>query len=106
MSKHTPEPWEVCYVAGVAVGVGPAEDMGDGAKVFTIIGNTVGDGHTDKDVAEINANAELVAASPKLLNIVQRLVAYNGHYSVATHAEWDDMIHDARAAIAKAEGKS
>lgn len=40
-----------------------------------------------------------------LLDIATRLVAYNAHYSVATHSEWDDLIRDAREAIAKAARK-
>lgn len=48
-----------------------------------------------------DANARLIAAAPELLDVVQRLIAYNAHYSVATYQEWDGMIRDAKNAIAK-----
>ncbi len=51
------------------------------------------------------ANASLIAAAPDLLAVVQKLVKYNPLHSVATWAEWDEMIRDARAAIAKATGE-
>ncbi len=39
-----------------------------------------------------------------LLNIAERLRAYDAHYSVATHEEWFSLIRDTKAAIAKTEG--
>lgn len=104
MSKatHSPGPWSVC----------PAEP-GDG-KPRTVSGPVGPDSPHKYRVAEVyawgsiaewEANARLIAAAPDLLDVVQRLVAYNAHYSVATFAEWDEMIRDAKAAIAQAEGE-
>lgn len=45
------------------------------------------------------AHSRLIASAPGLLDIVQRLIAYNAHYRVSAYAEWDEMILDAKNVV-------
>lgn len=89
-SPHTPGPWRI----------NPRAKMNVQSQSDTIA-CCGGDRSIGEEVAR--ANARLIVASPILLDVVQRLVAYNAHYSVATHPpEWFGMIRDAKVALAKA----
>lgn len=60
------------------------------------------------EVEEIEANARLIAAAPDLFSIVKRFIALP---SAAWHperhaADEAELMNDARAAIAKAEGST
>lgn len=93
-AKHTPVPWHI--------DAGPRH-----YSIYNQRGRVIADMRLHNNrvpIKETEANAHLIAAAPELFHIVQRLVAYNAHYSVATFAEWDEMIRDAKAVLAKAEG--
>ena len=100
-AKHTPGPWRMKYdVAGHYNVFGPDR---------TFIVEVAAHGGSAPD----NANARLIAAAPELLeaclsmtNLLQAtIVKYVGNGTILTDAEWD-QVGQARAAIAKAEGRS
>lgn len=89
-TKHTPGPWTVSK-SGVSVDAGPT-----GPRIRQERG---------APDEELRANASLIAAAPDLLAAVKALLI------VAEHGECeamhpDEADHMARAAIAKAEGRS
>ena len=95
--KHTPGPWHVNYTTF------------DNAIVrFHIAGETHGSvypvcEHTleiTPDSSEQLANAHLIAAAPELLEALKRAAAMMGRFP-----QCDEAWKQARAAIAKAEGK-
>lgn len=96
MSKHTPGPWEVGFYltteAFRAIMEHRAVMRPDGALLCV----TGPSGDADSD-----ADARLMAASPKLLEALKGLVA-------CSHGEGVECVHykRAHAAIAKAEGES
>ena len=95
MSKHTPGPWEVEQDGPWTLVRGrdpelPSDDI-PGPLVCTPADN----GYTQ-------ANAHLIAAAPDLLAALKEIVA---GISVGTDPD-HPWIKEARAAIAKAEGRS
>lgn len=96
---HTPGPWAV----------GPADWMisqrhGMGYRNFPVRapgGCDVATVYCDEDDAEQDANVNLIAAAPDLLDAVEELLIYL--------ADWDDPDNEtcqrARAAVAKAKGE-
>lgn len=117
--KHTPGPWVVRTAGHGAAGgvvvdelwVGkPAGDTADDIAIASDIRNPYAD-QLDH-VAE--ANAALIAAAPDLLEACKRLemacMRLGIHFSRGTHEgkhtdEALEAINQARAAIAKAEGR-
>ncbi len=98
-AKHMPGPWEAVRMRhGWHIG----SRYPGGACSIAAIAN-----HDDTDSSghpRQEANARLIAAAPELLDVVKKLVECNPLYNVVTWAEWDEMIRDAKAAIAKATG--
>jgi hypothetical protein len=93
MSGHTPGPW---VIEGDVAAL--PDDIGVG------IVNRKHDGD-DWDVAMVHssaANARLIAAAPDLLAALKLIVEADGEKSLAQIVA---AMPDARAAIAKAEGK-
>ena len=89
MSKHTPGPWVVARNtpdAGYSVRT-------DGEGSFRWIAAMAGKGDTDA------ANARLIAAAPELLAMLKRMIG------AAEHGRDGLALDDAKALIAKAEGK-
>jgi hypothetical protein len=91
MSKHTPGPW-----VAKDDGVGPYIMAGE-----IDIAMAVGPFSYDYMELEVNANARLIAAAPELFEALQRCAALLSRYP-----KHDDAWRQARAAIAKAEGRS
>lgn len=89
MSKHTPGPWG--YLRSSAAGryIVSAENMPLDICVLS---------NRDKSQDEINANAELIAAAPDLLDVAEMVLA------LATIDTPPELIKAATAAIAKARG--
>lgn len=90
MSKHTQGPWTMhgpCEITGrySIVHNGPLAYVGDA--------NQSGDGE---------ANARLIAAAPEMLDALHELVKYLG---VDVDNGLDELLTNARAAIAKATGE-
>jgi hypothetical protein len=101
-TKHTPGPWELKMPKGNRPS---ARISGDGwedfAKVFT---RTTFEGESKlHDCEEGEANARLIAAAPELLETLKDMV---GQYSLCNETLGEKRtLENARAAIAKAEGK-
>jgi hypothetical protein len=93
---HTKGPW---FVSGPFVGPRLNPESGILIKVARVAGV-----ETDE---ESIANARLIAAAPELLSIVKRFVALpSGAWHPERHAaEEAELVRDARAAIARAEGR-
>ena len=89
MIKHTPGPWAIengrCIYG-----------RGNFIKPFVA---SVEDDHND---AETAANARLIAAAPDMYHALQDLIAYLG---VDVDNGLDELLTNARDAIAKATGK-
>ncbi|MCY1299991.1 hypothetical protein D9M71_67300 [compost metagenome] len=106
MNKHTPGPWEVVgqhvYTKLGAVNAhGSKASESDGWNIATICPwacTNADDEDEDMPVTEVMANAALIAAAPDLLEALEAVVR------VADRAT--DEFDMARAAIAKARGKS
>jgi hypothetical protein len=99
MTKHTPGPWTL-----------------DGHNLSSVIRCTVPRGHPDakhtcgdyETIAECGgdnwkANARLIAAAPDMLEALRTIVEYGPQSGMKADAP---MLIAARAAIAKAEGRS
>lgn len=86
--SHTPGPWAVGDKRGVWAG--PVVMAGNGRRGIAFV------------CGESDANANLIAAAPDLLDAVEELLIYL--------ADWDDPDNEtcqrARAAVAKAKGES
>lgn len=103
-TKHTPGPWEVFTLGKVAVGVGTRiNSKGRKTNVFTMIGNTVDLKDTSKDVAVINANAQLISAAPDLLAACQTVASIIKQYGPGILA--GPTQRAIQAAINKATGE-
>ena len=92
MSKHTPGPWAVNRLitsGNQSLGFHITAPR-DGSVSPVCVGEDTGYG-------EIDANARLIAAAPDLLEAL-KVIVENGGIGP------ESMFHDARAAIAKAEG--
>lgn len=90
-SKHTPGPWVAKEWDECQTAIHP-DKTGDGRQPLIAI-ISVGPGRPDGE-----ANSRLIAAAPDMLAALRELVRVGDRKTV----EWDR----ARAAIAKAEGKS
>ena len=99
MSAHTPEPWIALPFGDCAY-----EVMAPDGTVIAVI-----DGAPDES-AVLEANARLIAAAPELLAALREAVT-SLEYAVAAlqapeRCAMRENIADARAAIAKAEGRA
>ena len=99
MNKHTPGPWrraesyrpEIQNVGTSAQA--PYILCADGRNVAAaMIGGF-------EDMAEVDANARLIAAAPELLAAAEKCLPYHGPFQLPT-----TLIEELRVAIAKATG--
>lgn len=105
-SKHTPGPWQVMNDyngATIVLANVDGETFPDGTSTFSydFVCDTFPDdvGQVEREIAK--ANARLIAAAPELLDALRNLVAVQPNL-MANSAE----LADARAALAKAGGRS
>ena len=98
--KHTPGPWVVDYSpkTGRPLGITAPGDEGIPGAVGCVVRRN-GIGLPGSETAQ--ANARLIAAAPDLLRILGELC----RYAEGANSKVDDLIDEARAAIAKAEGR-
>lgn len=94
-ASHTPGPWFVSEFAGALI---VRADLGDGESVD--VAALMDEGSTE-DVT-IEANARLIAAAPELLDALRRSLWL---IEVEHKLDGQHITRDARAAIAKAEGR-
>ena len=97
MNKHTPGPWTLHELDSTRI-------LGkDGA-----VANAYAPSHL---VTEADANARLIAAAPELLEALGALGVIGSGYCFCSHdrdpdkADHQPECRDARAALAKAEGR-
>ena len=94
MSAHTPGPWHVegQYVFSPPVASNPICATGR---------------HLGQAIEEVEANARLIAAAPDLLGALRFILAFYepGQRHLDTEA-WKQAEGGARAAVAKAEGRT
>lgn len=103
MSKHTKGPWSVTYTHGKGY---PGQIEADNGTLITTWG-----GICRKSTAEGQANAELMAAAPDLLEALEDLFAdYKRHADSGDAGYWKvedlDAGKKALAAIKKARGEA
>ena len=104
-TQHTPGPWAV--VAGSIM-----VEYGGGFFDLAYVDGTFPNGYLT--IAERNANANLMAAAPDLLDVLERINAGEPVCSHASHWRglvdgWDvhtDLCQAMTAAIAKAKGET
>jgi len=117
MSGHTPVPWE--YVVdddGETIGAAIIIRMGTHLRgrngwepQHRIEYQVSAPDESPEQFAEAEANARLIAAAPDLLAALKALVVgveRDDNPSDQGHCEHSDEMNAARAAIAKAEGRS
>lgn len=106
MMAYTPGPWS-CDYGDFAV------YCDTGAEVCAVTQGNHDDG-TNISATEMEANLNLIAAAPELLQACQRLLTIlvdvyeDDFYRHGEPSEdaWPSVIGEARASIAKAEGKA
>ncbi len=102
-TKHTPGPWEVVDIGGVAIGVG----IDEGGNCFRMIGNTLTK-NDPREIDEINANARLISAAPDLLaaceEMLRTLTAPSRELCDITRKELGPWLTMLRTAISIAKG--
>jgi len=112
MSKHTPGPWSVPHFADDDVkcncGYVFSEFQDHMGSICSI--SFANSSETEAcEIEEAKANARLIAAAPDLLEVAQKLVAYeqamDGGRDVDAMFYYAEASELARAAIAKAEGR-
>lgn len=94
--KHTPGPWQIddCYEADLLNENPPRRET-----VWEITNRDFGNSPA---YATSKADASLIAAAPELLEVLRTILdVYDQHKIIG-----GTTYHDARAAIAKAEGRS
>ena len=90
---HTPGPWE-------------AHPFGDNCYEILAGDNTVCDVPQDpSSPGRSEHDAQLIAAAPKLLSLLRRMVQYVNEYPTGGY-HMNDVLRECLAAIAKAEGRS
>ena len=90
-SKHTPGPWRV----GVTSDAGEVDVIAEGGWFVAVACDSAGDGDTE-------ANANLIAAAPDMLEALEKLVSRIDETRGPTA---DTALAAARAAIKKARGE-
>ena len=106
--KHTPGPWILCQPASVTMPRNGSviygfSDVDGWAVIAECVPNTREDG---SQIFDRKANAALIAAAPELLEALKAIRAEYGDCTKPTMICAQRMFNIARAAIAKAEGKS
>ena len=102
MSKHTKGPWEVVRTdAGIIVRTESKKKTRAGASRYAAIGGF--DRSDPEQLAEALANANLIAAAPKLLEALEAMVEMYGPRD--GEIVFDGPVYDAKAAIAQAKGE-
>lgn len=102
MTKHTAGPWKVTH------------GHGDKNRLVTnsynvLIADVYSDSPEDLGLPqkfEYPANARLIAAAPALLEVVKHVLAMSDDAYLTGHPEWYEIVKEAAAALAQAEGKS
>lgn len=109
MEKHTPAPWHVDFFNNIW-----SSAKGRHSKVANLADRPQADGYDQIPEEEVAANAQLMAASPDLLDALKGMVlnacsACDENYVIrCTKAEWEAHVaatNRAIAIIARAEGK-
>lgn len=98
MSKHTPGPW-------FAVGGWVEVERDDIADICSCCPEDFGQEHIGRNYKEVMANARLIAAAPELLSALKEIVQSLADQDDEGMIEHTLQMSNARAAIAKAEGK-
>lgn len=100
MNKHTPGPWTAV-----------SDPLHFNSLTTIIAGNVSGgipqvriDVGGKSDIAELEANARLIAAAPNLLEALEALV--RGMFDGPDESDAVMLVTNARAAIAKARGEA
>lgn len=100
MTQHTPSPWATSKGAYGALHVGPAtlaHPSKEAAQYAAERGQDL--------LAQLAADAALIAAAPDLLNMCERLLGFAHHYADASALlAGEGMLASAKALIAKAKG--
>ena len=106
MNAHTPGPWHHNAIGSVETERGAHAVWAN--KVFICSTNDAPGRAPIADDAAQDANCRLIAAAPDLLSIVKRWVALDGGaWDVERFAnERARLLEEARAAIARAEGRT
>lgn len=96
-AQHTPGPWRLCQLSN------DEATYGTNAGRFIVVSNDGGDEitgaiHNDDD-------AILIATAPELLEALTQLLGRLDHHGNIDLVREEGPIQDARAAIAKAEGR-
>ena len=101
MTKHTPGPWSVSERVTILAG---------NKQVARALGAIQPDSRVSHEAAD--ANARLIAAAPELLVIAERFVRWHDGFATNEASAFEKtqqhmaLMEEARAAIAKAEGRS
>ena len=95
VSRHTPGPWRTANGKGVASV--KAADCAIYINVRTV--------ETDECVARWQADARLIATTPDLLDVLSRLADFPFSHQGPAEGPLAYILNEARAVIAKAEGK-
>lgn len=107
MRKHTEGPWVVNfdeYDGKVSVRSGNARDLADCPIYYELVSSVGGRVHgaSFDDYSEVEANANLIAAAPDLLEALENLT--NLYYGKDQQIQAGEYARQALAAIAKATG--
>lgn len=95
--KHTPGPWIPVQLATNIVQIQPEGEPVDGMVICTV------ESHWDVMPAGRVKDVKLIAAAPELLEALREMVAQFHAYGIPGGRQ--NAVTQARAAIAKAEGK-
>ena len=93
-SKFTPGPWKVLHYCGS----GRVRTIVAGCKELAVLGNL------HMYLAEIEANAELMADAPRLLEVLRTLHDFSMPLRATRKAESEQAFAEARALLGKHGG--
>lgn len=104
-TKHTPGPWEVFSNSFIEAGVRAANNP-YGTDFEFRIAEVSGDWRDEPKGGAAAANARLIAAAPELLEALTAMVDAHDRWLGSDRPDAKEAMKRARAAIAKAEGRS